>query len=93
MAMTAVRVHLQRCNKLCNFVHPTLPVSFEKYTKKSLQLGVYASKISHTGGKCVICRGLTARWSLSPTHKWCEYIQLDNTLVTLCMELTQKHEL
>ena len=47
---------------LGKFVYPTLPVSFGGDTKRhrSLLSGVYArvSKISHTGGKCVTCRGL-----------------------------------
>ena len=42
---------------------PHLPVSFGRDTKSrwSLLSGVYArgSKISHTGGKCVTCSGLT----------------------------------
>ena len=50
-------------SKLSNFVHLTLPVSFGRDTKSrwSLLSGVYArgSKRSHTGGKCVICHGLT----------------------------------
>ena len=45
-----------------NSVYPTLPVSFGGDTKNrwSLLSGVYAkgSKISHTGSKCVTCRGL-----------------------------------
>ena len=48
---------------LGNFVHLTLPVCFGRDTKSrwSLLSGVYArgSKISHTGGKCVTCSGLT----------------------------------
>ena len=42
-----------------NFLYPTLPVSFEADTKSHLY-GVYAreSERSHTGGKCVTCRGL-----------------------------------
>ena len=45
-----------------NSVYPALPVSFGRDTEscQSLLSGVYArgSKISHTGGKCVTCRGL-----------------------------------
>ena len=49
-------------SELWQFRLPDLPVSFEENTKirRSLLSGVYArgSKISHTGGKCVTCRGL-----------------------------------
>ena len=49
-------------SELCQFRLPDLPVSFGGDTKSrwSLLSGVYArgSKISHTGGKCVTCRGL-----------------------------------
>ena len=52
-------------DQLRNFgdsVYPALPVSFGGDTKsrRSLLSGVYArgSKISHTGSKCVTCRGL-----------------------------------
>ena len=45
-----------------NFLYPTLPVSFGRDSKSRWPLlsGVYArgSKISHTEGKCVTCRGL-----------------------------------
>ena len=59
---TGVQNHLLLpFQNLGNFVHPTLPVSFGRDTKSrwSLLPGVYArgSKISHTRGKCVTCRG------------------------------------
>ena len=58
-----VQSHLPPFQNLGNFVHLTLPVSFGRYTKSlwSLLPGVYVrrSKISHTGGKCVTCSGLT----------------------------------
>ena len=48
--------------KLWQFVYPTWPVFFGRDTvnRRSLLSGGYAkgSKISHTGGKCVTCRGL-----------------------------------
>ena len=48
---------------LGNFVHATFILSFQRDTKSrwSLLSGVYArgSERSHTGGKCVICSGLT----------------------------------
>ena len=71
---TWVQNHLLPFQNLGNFVHPTLPVSFGRYTKSrwSLLLGVYArgSKMSHTGGKCVTCCGLKEWWSLSLTHQF-----------------------
>ena len=52
------------------FLYPTLPGSFGRDTKSrwSLLSGVYArgSKISHTGGKCVTCRGLR----ILPGQQW-----------------------
>ena len=66
--------HLLPFQNLGNFVHPTLPVSFERDNKShwSLLPGVYVrgSKISHTGGKCITCRGLKGWWSLSLTHQF-----------------------
>ena len=71
---TGVQDHLLPFQNLGNFVHPTLPVSFGTDTKSSWSLlpGVYArgSKRSHTGGKCVTCRGLKEWWSLSLTHRF-----------------------
>ena len=56
-------IHPPPFRNLGNFVHPTLPVSFGRDTnsRRSLLSGVYArrSKISHKGGKCVTCSGLT----------------------------------
>ena len=58
-----VESHLPPFRNLGNFVHLTLPVSFGRDTKSRwfFLSGVYArgSKRSHTGGKCVICSGLT----------------------------------
>ena len=66
--------HLLPFQNLGKFVHPTLLVSFGRDTKSrwSLLPGVYArgSKRSHTGGKCVTCRGLKEWWSLSLTHQF-----------------------
>ena len=61
-------------SNLGNFVHHTLPVSFGRDTKSrwTLPPGVYArrSKMSHTGCKCVTCRGFKEWWSLSLTHQF-----------------------
>ena len=51
-----------------SFKYPTLPVSFER----DINPGVYAmgSKRSHTGGKCVTCRGLhNSTWSIMSTRR------------------------
>ena len=57
-----VRIPLRPFGNFGNFLYPTLPVSFGRDTKScwSLLSGVYArgSERSHTGGKCVTCRGL-----------------------------------
>ena len=54
---------------------PHLPVCFGRDTKSwwSLLSGVCArgSKISHTGGKCVTCSGLTnSRWTLNALQRY-----------------------
>ena len=57
-----VRIQLVPLGNFGNFLYPTLPVPFGRYTKSrwSRLSGVYArgSERSHTGGKCVTCRGL-----------------------------------
>ena len=57
-----VRILVELLRNFDNAVYPTLPVSFKIDPKSrwSLLSGVYAreSKISHTRGKCVTCRGL-----------------------------------
>ena len=60
-----VRILLAPLRNFGNSVYQTLPVSFGGETKTSksrqfLLFGVYAkeSKIPHTWGKCVTCRGL-----------------------------------
>ena len=69
-----VQNHLLPFQNLCNFVHPTLPMSFGRDTKSrwSLLPGVYArgSKQSHRGSKCVTCCGLKKWWSLSLTYQF-----------------------
>ena len=48
-------------------------LSEETKTRWSLLSGVYArgSKISHTGGDCVTCRGLhNSTWSIMSTRRW-----------------------
>ena len=71
---TGVQNHLLPFQNLGKFVHPTLLVSFGRDTKSrwSFLPGVYArgSKRSHTGGKCVTCRGLKEWSSLSLTHQF-----------------------
>ena len=63
LSIEVVQSHLPPFRNLGNFVHLTLPVSFGRDTKRrwSLLSGVYVrgSERSHTGGKCVICSGLT----------------------------------
>ena len=69
-----VRFNLLLCRSLGNFVRLTLLVTFGRDNKSlwSRIPGVYArgSKRSHTGGKCVNCRGLEEWWSLSLTHRF-----------------------
>ena len=69
-----VQSHLLPFQNLGNFFTPHLPVSVGRDTKSrwSLLSGVYArgSKISHTGGKCVTCSGLTNfRWTLNALQR------------------------
>ena len=60
---TVFRFRLPPFQNLGNFVHPTLPVYFRRDSKSrwSLLPGVYArgSQISHTGGKCITCPGVS----------------------------------
>ena len=70
-----VQNHLLPFQNLDNFFHATLPMFFGRDTKSrwSHLPSVYArgSKRSHTGGKCVTCRGLKEWWSLSlTTDSW-----------------------
>ena len=62
MEWSRVRIPLRPFRNFGNFLYLTLPVSFGRDTKsrRSLLSSVYArgSKIYHTGGKCVTCRGL-----------------------------------
>ena len=55
--------------KLWQFPLPPLPVSFGRDTKSRWHL-LPGSKISHTGGICVICRGLhNSTWSIMSTRR------------------------
>ena len=56
-----------------NSVYPALPVPFGGDTKsrQSLLSGVYVggNKRSHTGGKCVTCRGLHHSYRIATTQR------------------------